>query len=66
MNLLRTVLQPAVLVASALLALVGPVRAQNAGYRTLTVPGHTPMTVALFYPTAVADRAVLWAPGCPS
>lgn len=65
MNLLRTVLQPAVLVASALLALVGPVRAQNAGYRTLTVPGHTPMTVALFYPTAVADRAVPMGPWLP-
>jgi predicted dienelactone hydrolase len=65
MNLFRTLLQPAVLVASALLALAGPVNAQNAGYRTLTVPGDTPMTVALFYPTAVPDRAVPMGPWLP-
>lgn len=65
MNLFHTVLQPAVLVASALLALTGPAVAQNAGYRTLTVPGDTPMTVALFYPTAAADRAVPMGPWLP-
>lgn len=65
MKLFRTLLQPAVLVASALLALAGPVNAQSAGYRTLTVPGDTPMTVALFYPTAVPDRAVPMGPWLP-
>lgn len=65
MNLFRTLLQPAVLVASAFLAMAGPVNAQNAGYRTLTVPGDTPMTVGLFYPTAVADRAVPMGPWLP-
>lgn len=65
MNLFRTLLQPAVLVTSALLALAGPVNAQNAGYRTLTVPGDPPMTVALFYPTAAPDRAVPMGPWLP-
>jgi predicted dienelactone hydrolase len=65
MNLFRTLLKPAVLVASAMLALAGPVNAQNAGYRTFTVPGDTPMTVALFYPTAVPDRAVPMGPWLP-
>lgn len=65
MNLFRTVLRPAVLVASALLASAGPVNAQNAGYRTLTVTGDSPMTVALFYPTAVADRPVPMGPWVP-
>ena len=65
MNLLRTVVLPAALVASALLALAGPARAQGAGYRTLTVPGDTPTTVALFYPTAVPDRAVPMGPWLP-
>lgn len=66
MNLFRTVLRPAVFVASALLALAGTVNAQNAGYRTLTVPGDSPMTVALFYPTAVADRVIPMGPWLPS
>lgn len=65
MNLLHIALQPAVLVASVLLALADPVRAQNAGYRTLTVPGDTPTTVALFYPTAVPDRAIPMGPWLP-
>lgn len=65
MNLIRTALQRAVLVASALLAAAGSVSAQNAGYRTFTVPGETPMTVALFYPTAVADRVVPMGPWLP-
>jgi predicted dienelactone hydrolase len=65
MNLFRTILQPAVLVAAALLPLAGPARAQHAGYRTLTIAGDTPATVALFYPTAVADRAVPMGPWLP-
>jgi predicted dienelactone hydrolase len=65
MNLFRTVLQPAVLVAAALLPLAGPVHAQHAGYRTLTIAGDTPATVALFYPTAVPDRIVPMGPWLP-
>ena len=65
MNLFRTVLQPAVLVAAALLSLTGPACAQHAAYRTLTIAGDTPATVALFYPTAVADRAVTMGPWLP-
>ncbi|MFO1271901.1 MAG: hypothetical protein U1F50_09525 [Rubrivivax sp.] len=65
MNLFRIALRPAVLVAWALLASAGSASAQGAGYRTLTVPGDTPMTVALFYPTAVADRVVPMGPWLP-
>jgi predicted dienelactone hydrolase len=65
MNLLRTVLQPAVLVAAALLSLAGTACAQHAGYRTLTITGDTPATVALFYPTAVADHVVPMGPWLP-
>lgn len=65
MNFLHTIVRPAALVASALLALAGPVHAQNAGYRTITVPGDTPTTVALFYPTAGAERAVQMGPWLP-
>jgi predicted dienelactone hydrolase len=65
MILLRTVLQAAVFVAAALLSLAGPAHAQHAGYRTLTIAGDTPATVALFYPTAVADRAVPMGPWLP-
>lgn len=65
MNLLRTVLQPAAIVAVALLSLAGAARAQHAGYRTLTIPGDAPTTVALFYPTAAADRAVPMGPWLP-
>ncbi len=65
MNLLRTVLQPAVLIAAALLSLAGPARAQNTGYRTLTIAGDAPTTVALFYPTAVAERVVPMGPWLP-
>jgi hypothetical protein len=57
MNPIRTVLQAAALATVALLSLAGPARAQHAGYRTLTIAGDTPATVALFYPTATADRA---------
>lgn len=73
MNPFRSVLQPAALVTVALLSLAGPARAQHAGYRTLTIAGDTPTTVALFYPTAAADRVVpmgpwlpLVAPGAPA
>jgi predicted dienelactone hydrolase len=62
---LRTALQSAVLAAAALLSLTGPAHAQHAGYRTLTIAGDTPATVALFYPTAVADRAVSMGPWLP-
>lgn len=64
MNLFRTHLQP-VLIIGVALALVGPARAQHAGYRTLTIAGDTPATVALFYPTAVPDRAVPMGPWLP-
>ena len=65
MNLYRTFLQPAALVTVALLSLAGPARAQHAGYRTLTIAGDNPATVALFYPTAAADRAVPMGPWLP-
>ena len=65
MNLFRVVLQSAVLVAAALLSLAGPAHAQHVGYRTLTIAGDTPATVALFYPTAVADRVVPMGPWLP-
>lgn len=65
MNLIRTHLQPVVLIGAALLALVGPARAQHAGYRTLTIVGDAPTTVALFYPTAVPDRVVSMGPWLP-
>ncbi len=61
----RTCLQPALLAAAALLSPAGPASAQHAGYRTLTIAGDTPATVALFYPTAVADRAVPMGPWLP-
>ena len=65
MNLLRTTLQPAALVIAALLSLAGPAHAQYAGYRMFTIAGDRPATVALFYPTAVADRAVPMGPWLP-
>lgn len=70
MNLSRTVLQPAAVAvvtaaAALLLFLAGPAHAQHAGYRTITVAGDTPMTVALFYPTAVAERTVPMGPWQP-
>lgn len=65
MNMFRTVSQPVALVIAALLSLAGPARAQHAGYRTLTIAGDTPTTVALFYPTAVADRTVPMGPWLP-
>ncbi len=65
MNLFHTVLRPAVLVTAALLSLVAPARAQHAGFRTLTITGDTPATVALFYPTAVAERTIPMGPWLP-
>lgn len=65
MNLFRTLLHPAALITAVLLSLAGPARAQHAGFRTLTVAGDTPMTVALFYPTAVADRVLPMGPWLP-
>ena len=65
MNLFRTVLQSAALVTAALLSLAGSARAQHAGYRTLTIAGDTPTTVALFYPTAAADRTLPMGPWLP-
>ena len=65
MDLHRPILRAAVVVAAALLSLAGPARAQHAGYRSLTIAGDTPTTVALYYPTAVADRAVPMGPWLP-
>ena len=65
MNLFRTILRPAALVTAALLSLAAPARAQHAGYRTLTIAGDTPATVALFYPTTVADRVLPMGPWQP-
>lgn len=65
MNLFRTILQPAAIVAAALLSLAGPVLAQHAGYRTLTVAGDPPATVALYYPTAMPDRVIPMGPWRP-
>lgn len=62
------------LAAAALLGLAGQAGAQatqaqqqgpQAGYRTLTVPGDTPIQVALFYPTAVPARALPMGPWQP-
>ena len=65
MNLLRTLLRPAAALAAALLFLAAPVQAQHAGYRTITIAGDVPVTVALFYPTAVPDRVVPMGPWLP-
>lgn len=65
MNLLRTVLQTAALLIAALLVVAAPAHAQHAGYRTLTVAADAPMTVALYYPTAVADRVLPMGPWQP-
>lgn len=65
MNLFRAVLQSAALVAAALLSLTEPALAQHAGYRSLTIAGEVPATVALFYPTAAADRVLPMGPWRP-
>lgn len=66
MSLFRTVLQPGALITAALLSLAGPAQAQHAGYRTFTIAGDMPATVALFYPTPVADRVVPMGPWQPA
>ncbi|EJE48673.1 putative dienelactone hydrolase [Acidovorax sp. CF316] len=53
------------LAAAALLGLAGQAGAQQAGYRTLTVPGDAPIQVALFYPTAAPARALPMGPWQP-
>jgi predicted dienelactone hydrolase len=72
MHLLRVFRRPRALTAMALLSLSGLAGAQHAGYRTFTVAGDSPATVALFYPSALAGRTVpmgpwqpLVAPGAP-
>jgi predicted dienelactone hydrolase len=70
---IRSILGRAVFCAAILLSLAGAAQAQNAGFRTLTVPGDIPMTVALFYPTEAAARTFpigpwqpVVAPGAPA
>jgi len=53
------------LAVAALLGLAGQAGAQQAGYRTLTVPGEAPISVALFYPTAATARALPMGPWQP-
>lgn len=65
MNLFRILVQPAAMLAVALLSLVGSAHAQHAGYRTITIAGETPTTVALFYPTAVPGRVLTMGPWQP-
>lgn len=65
MNLFRIVVQPAAILSALLLSLAGPASAQHAGYRTLTIAGETPVTVALFYPTGAVDRAIPMGPWLP-
>lgn len=65
MRSIRTLLTPAILSVAALLFLVGPADAQQAGLRTLTVAGDVPITVALFYPTAAPARAMAMGPWQP-
>ena len=49
----------------ALLAWATPASAQNAGLRTLVVPGAEPVTVALFYPTPAVARTQPMGPWRP-
>ena len=65
MTLFRRFLNPAALAAVALLSLAGHAAAQHAGFRTLTVAGDTPITVALYYPTAAAARTLSMGPWQP-
>lgn len=73
MTSFRTTVRRSALTAMTLLALAGAATAQNAGLRTITVPGDIPTTVALFYPTTAAARPIpmgpwqpVVAPGAPS
>ncbi len=52
----RTARAPLLAAFVALLAWATPASAQNAGLRTLVVPGAEPVTVALFYPTPAVAR----------
>ncbi len=61
---MKTTLLP-ILATTALLTLAGHAGAQQAGYRTLTVPGDAPITVALFYPTAAPARTLPMGPWQP-
>ena len=65
MNLIRTIVYRRALAAVALLLLAGHAGAQHAGYRTFTVAGDAPMTVALFYPTAATARTLTMGPWQP-
>ena len=65
MNLFRTVLQAAAIVTAALLSLAVPAHAQHAGFRTFSIAGDRPATVALFYPTTVVDRVLTMGPWQP-
>lgn len=65
MNPLRALTHPAALATAALLCLASPAHAQQAGYRTMTVAGEAPTTVALFYPTAAPARTVPMGPWQP-
>ncbi len=65
MTLFRTITNPAGLAAVVLLSLAGHAFAQHAGYRTLSIAGDAPMTVALFYPTTAADRVFPMGPWQP-
>jgi predicted dienelactone hydrolase len=73
MNPLRTLLPASALALAAVLAPAGPAHAQHAGWRSLSVPADPPITVALYYPTAVPARPQpmgpwqpLVAPGAPA
>lgn len=65
MNLFRTLLNRSALAAASLLPLASQAYAQHAGYRTFTVPAEVPVTVALFYPTAVVARPFAMGPWQP-
>jgi len=65
MTLLAFIKRPAAWAAAATILLAAHASAQYAGYRTLSVAADVPMTVALFYPTAVPARAVSMGPWQP-
>lgn len=65
MNLVRTIVYRWALASAVLLSMAGRADAQHAGYRTLTVAGDAPTTVALFYPTAVTARTLTMGPWQP-
>lgn len=65
MRLFRTAVQTTALVTAAVLSHLGSAQAQHAGYRSFTIAGDAPTTVALFYPTPIADRAIPMGPWLP-